>query len=91
MNEKELFEKLADFFTVEQIRNIDAYALEMAVDAEIAPDDLETAHYIGREHICECFSYWERDEIEAAARYRVRQSSADTAAFPKKQNRRLTI
>ena len=84
MNEKELFEKLADFFTVEQIRNIDAYALEMAVDAEIAPDDLELAHYIGREHICECFSYWERDEIEAAAGSRM--TDDDWNAFEEQLN-----
>lgn len=67
MTEKELAEKLADFFTAEQISHIDAYALEMAIDAEIAPDDENLAHYIGRWHICECFTYWEREEIETAA------------------------
>lgn len=67
MNEKDFYQKLADFFTMDQIRKLDALALEMAVDVEISPDDLDLAHYLGRWHMCECLGYWSREEIENAA------------------------
>ena len=67
MDKKDFFEKLAMFFTPEEIENLDKVACESARDVYADSPELDAESdldNIGRWHVCECLTWWTWEEIE---------------------------